>query len=134
MVISKKVLQTLISDSKLVITPEPIFKEASIKAHLSGEFSIDLINFEMKDSVIINPKQFILAKVRESITLPPDVCAIYDGYVGVATKGLFTHGSSQFIDPGETSKITLEIFNASENPIELKKDMRIGQYIFMKVD
>ena len=130
MILSQTSLQARIKIGDLKIEPntQTIFKAASVKAHLSGLFG------KTTDSYVLKPKGFILAKVRETVTLPEDVAAFYDGYVGVATKGLFTHGSSMFIDPGETSNITLEMFNASDCEIELTKDMRVGQYIFMKVD
>jgi deoxycytidine triphosphate deaminase len=133
MVLSKKVILEEIEKGKLVVEPRYDIKEASIKAHLSGEFCALFGEFSFQDKYILKSKGFVLAKVREVITLPTDIAAFYDGYVEIAKKGLFTHGSSSFMDPGEKSQITLEMFNASDNEIVLEKDMRIGQFIFVKL-
>ena len=134
MILSNTAIKTEISKGSIAIVPDPIIKEASVKAHLSGLFGETIDKFEQLDSYVLKPKAFILAKSKETLTLPTNIAAFYDGYVGVATKGLFTHGSSMFIDPGGTWQITLEIFNASNSEIILEKDMRVGQYIFMRVE
>ncbi len=134
MILSKKTIESLITENALVIQPSYEIKTSSVKAFLSGMFGKNKEDFKQSDIYTLQPKEFVLAKAKEVITLPDNISAFYDGYVGVATLGLFTHGSSMYIDPGETSQITLELFNASDTPIVLKKDMRVGQYIFFKVE
>jgi dCTP deaminase len=133
MLLSKSSIERLLSDKVLLITPSYEIKAASVKAYLSGLFGNDKDSLVQADTYTLKPKGFVLAKAREVLTLPKNIAAFYDGFVGVASLGLFTHGSSMFIDPGETSQITLELFNASDKPIELRKDMRVGQYIFFQV-
>lgn len=134
MILSKNAILKEIKNGSLKIEPDFIVKEASIKTHLSGLFGETTNAMEPLDKFVLKPKNFILAKAKEIITLPPSIAAFYDGWVGVATKGLFTHGSSMFMNPGEVNHITLELFNASDNEIVLEKDMRVGQYIFMRVE
>jgi dCTP deaminase len=134
MILSRETIERLLDENILVIKPLYEIKSASVKAFLSGLFGKDTENFKQLDTYILQPKEFVLARAKETITLPDNVAAFYDGYIGVASQGLFTHGSSAYIDPGETSQVTLELFNASDKPIELKKDMRVGQYIFFRVE
>ncbi|MBD3280944.1 hypothetical protein GF389_05490 [Candidatus Dojkabacteria bacterium] len=134
MILSKNGIEKEIGKGNLSIEPNPIIKEASVKVHLSNLYGKNMEKFEEIDSYVLKPKGFILAKAKEILTLPDDIAAFYDGYIGVATKGLLTHGSSMFIDPGGKWQITLEIFNASEKDIVLKNGMRVGQYIFMRIE
>lgn len=134
MILSKNAILKEIEKGDLKIEPDFIIKEASVKTHLSGMFGEITDSIESLDKFVLKPKGFILAKAKEIITLPPSIAAFYDGWVGVATKGLFTHGSSMFMNPGEVNHITLELFNASDKEIVLEKDMRVGQYIFMRIE
>ena len=133
MIISGDAILKLIENQTLTINPKPVIKEASIKVHLADQFGTSKNSLEQMSNVILPPKGLIIGKTRESITLPNNIAGLYDGYIGMATQGIFTHVSSMFIDPEFNGHITLEIFNASDNPVELIKDMRVGHVIFFQV-
>ena len=47
--------------------------------------------------------------------------------------GLFIQNAG-WVDPGFQGEITLELFNASAQAIELKAGRRVGQLVFAKMD
>lgn len=134
MILSRDTIQKEIDKKTLVIIPEPVIKEASIKIHLSGEFGVTRGNYDSLESYTLKPKGFILAKSREKITMPLDIAGLYDGYIGVSAQGLLTHCCSMFLDPGFDGHVTLEIFNASDKEFILEKGMRVGHVVFMRVE
>lgn len=133
MILSGAAIKQLLEKNELQITPTPIVKEASIKIHLAGQFGKTRDTLAISDKHVLPPKGFIVGKSKESITLPNNIAGLYDGYIGIATQGVFTHVSSTLIDPNFSGQITLEIYNASDTPVELTKDMRVGHVIFLQV-
>lgn len=85
-----------------------------------------------KDMFFIPPKSFALATTNEVINLPNYLSAIVEGRSSIGRMGLFIHNAG-WIDSGFKGQITLELFNASENTIVLKKDMRICQIVFLEM-
>lgn len=84
---------------------------------------------EESGSVICVPARgFVLARTRESITLPADLVAFVEGRSSVGRAGLFIHNAG-WVDPGFQGTITLELFNALPNPILVPAGMRICQLV-----
>ncbi len=123
MILSGKAIQKLIDSGILRVEPEVIINEASIKLHLS-----DLLG-----TYTLKPKEFIVTKTKERITMPKDYAGLYDGYTHLARKGVMTHMGSMFVQPGSDGQMTLEIFNASDTQVLLEPEMRVGQLIIIKV-
>lgn len=133
MILSGKTIEQYIQEKKIVVDPAPIIKEASIKIHLSNQFSQAEGDFETRLEYILEPKEFILGRSKEKITLPENIAGLYDGYTHLARRGIITHLSSMFVDPGTDGYITFEIFNASDQEVLLEAGMRVGHLVFLEV-
>ncbi|OGM11729.1 hypothetical protein A2Z22_04990 [Candidatus Woesebacteria bacterium RBG_16_34_12] len=133
MILSAKNIQRIIEKGELQVKPEPKFKEASIKIHLSGEIGSTVNNKKKENIYKLKPKEFVLATSLEQIKLSEKYAGLYDGYVGLAKQGIITHMGSMLIDPGFEGKLILEIFNASDKEIILRGGDRVGQLAIIKV-
>lgn len=81
------------------------------------------------DYFFIPPKTFALATTKETIKLPNNISAFVEGRSSIGRMGLFIQNAG-WIDPGFEGQITLELFNATENTLAIKLDMRICQIVF----
>lgn len=84
-------------------------------------------------SFTIQPYQFVLATTVETIITPKDVTAFVHGRSSVGRAGLFVQNAG-LIDAGFVGQITLELFNASANPIQIRCGQRIAQITFERMD
>lgn len=92
------------------------------------------------EELILRPGDFYLAKTRESFdssalvyvdaTVPMYFVQMYDGRSTMARLGMISHCTAGFGDRGYNQPWTLELANLGNNPILLKKGMRIGQVSF----
>lgn len=78
---------------------------------------------------VLSPGDFVLASTNEYIEVPNNIAAKVEGRSGIGRLGLFIQNAG-YIDPGFKGTITLELFNASNKHILLKKGQRIGQLVF----
>ncbi|MEN9625677.1 MAG: dCTP deaminase [archaeon] len=85
------------------------------------------------DSIIIPPHHFLLATTHEKIKLPSTVSGKVEGRSSIGRRGLFIQNAG-WIDPGFEGKITLELYNANESPLEIKSGRRICQLILEYTD
>lgn len=85
------------------------------------------------DSYPIQPGQFVLATTMEYFALPDDLTAFVEGRSSIGRLGLFIQNAG-WVDPGFEGEITLELFNASCNPILLHSGRRVGQLVFAQLD
>ena len=76
--------------------------------------------------------RFCLATTREKINLPHNMSAFVEGRSSVGRMGLFIQNAG-WVDPGFKGQITLELFNATQNPILLKPGRRICQIVFAEL-
>ena len=91
-------------------------------------------SFTVDDSgYVLNPLNFILATTREYIRLPNNLTAFVEGRSSIGRLGLFIQNAG-WVDPGFEGEITLELFNASNTPINLRPGTRIGQLVFAQLD
>ena len=87
---------------------------------------------EFKGVYLIRPCEFVLATTKEYICLPDNISAFVEGRSSIGRMGLFIQNAG-WIDAGFEGQITLELFNASETPIELKPLTRVGQLVFCRM-
>ncbi|MFW5895404.1 MAG: dCTP deaminase [archaeon] len=85
------------------------------------------------DRIIIQPNSFVLATTHEKIYLPPYLAGRVEGRSSVGRMGVFIQNAG-WIDPGFKGKITLELFNANNLPVELKALRRICQLVISEVN
>jgi dCTP deaminase len=122
MIFSKKAIKQAIKEGKLRIEP---FEDSQIDfAH---------IDLHLDKDVILKPKGFILAKTKEKLSLNHDLCGFMEGRATLAKQGVSIEQSSTFIEPGSGGQMTLEIFNASGQEIELLAGQPIAKMYLMKV-
>ena len=133
MILSGKAIKRLLDRGDLVIDPKPVIKESSVKIHLSDRFGKSRKDLKQKEEYLLKPQGFVLALSAEKIKISDRYAGLYDGYIGFSSQGVTSHLGSMLIDPGFEGQITLEIFNASNAPVSLKKEMRIGHLMILKV-
>ena len=101
--------------------------------------SVDLLLGEMATPSIgtspwlLHPGEFRLASTLETVTLPADVAGWVAGKSTLARLGL-TVEQAGFCDPGFSGTITLELFNATRDPIVLRREQPICQIAFIRLD
>jgi deoxycytidine triphosphate deaminase len=134
MLLSDRSIKELLKKKRLVITPAPILKSASIRLHLSNQFAVPGGKVERKASYTLKSKQLVLSSTLEHLSMPDDYAGLYDGSTTLARVGITSHMGSMFISPGSVGNLTLEIFNASDASFVLKSGMRIGQLLVLKLD
>lgn len=81
----------------------------------------------------ILPGEFRLASTLETVTLPADIAGWVAGKSTLARLGLTTEQAG-FVDPGFSGMITLELFNATREPIHLQREQAICQIAFIRLD
>lgn len=89
------------------------------------EFDID--EFDLK------PGDFILGSTIETVRIPIDFAARFEGKSSLGRIGLCTHITAGFIDPGFNGTITVELSNLGNSTIHLWKGMKIGQICFFQL-
>lgn len=129
MVLSGKAIKMGIEKGIIGISPfsEDYLEAAHVNLHLG---SIDGIK---GDTFTLEPKCFTVARTRETIRLPATLCGFIEGRSKLAQKGLSVEQSSTFIEPGSSSTMALEIFNAGDKPIELKLGQKIAKMVIVKI-
>ncbi|VVC02574.1 dCTP deaminase, dUMP-forming [Candidatus Burarchaeum australiense] len=88
----------------------------------------------MKAKVIsLKPREMILGRTLERITLPSDMCARLDGRSRYARFGTAIHVSSSLVQAGSDNHQILEIVNLSPATIILHAGMHVCQLQFMRI-
>jgi len=87
------------------------------------------ISYPTATQYTLKPKEFCLASTVEYVEIPFNVSAEVQGKSSIGRAGLFIHNAG-WIDPGFRGQITLELFNASPNPIVLNSGIAICQFTF----
>lgn len=82
--------------------------------------SKDLWETVESETYRIQPGGFLLAHTMERVTLPLDLVGLVEGRSSFARVGVSIHITAPKIDPGFTGTITLEMFNFSSIPVELR--------------
>ncbi|EGG17110.1 cytochrome c oxidase subunit V [Cavenderia fasciculata] len=80
------------------------------------------------ETFILEPRSLVLAITKET------VFALSQLLWSTRRMGLFVHLSTGFMQPSTSSPTVLEIFNASNNRLELKPGSKMCQLIFMKME
>lgn len=117
-------------------------KPASINIHLNKIFKIEnqkIINFskkikykELKLPYILKPNEYILAKSKEILNIPQNVCILHIHRTTTMRRGLNIIGG--FGDPGYKGEIYYGIKNIGNNNIELNKNDSLTKIIFLSID
>jgi len=132
--VATPIQQDQIQPASLDITLGTTFSRAKAGPHNTIDFDHE-IEYEkiMSNSYLLLPGQFVLATTGEYFELPDDITAFVEGRSSLGRMGLFIQNAG-WVDPGFKGEITLELFNASAQAIELKAGRRVGQLVFAKMD
>ena len=135
------------------ITIEPFNKEdvqpASVDLHLDKHFlifnTIDNFVIDVREKseklmtsktleedtpFILQPKQFALGLIKEETGVSSKLVGRLEGKSSLGRLGLIIHTTAGYLDPGNSLKMTLELFNAGPLPIKLYANMKIAQMAF----
>lgn len=86
--------------------------------------------WEDHDCYIIQPKEFVLSHLEESIDIPKDMTAVVFGKSSLGRLGIANSSMAGLLDPQFAGVTTIEIFNYGNYPIKLTAGMKIGQLVF----
>jgi len=79
---------------------------------------------------ILHPKEFALGLIFEETGVSNKMVGRLEGKSSLGRLGLIIHTTAGYLDPGNSLKMTLELFNAGPLPIKLYYKMPIAQMAF----
>jgi dCTP deaminase len=139
-------IRALIACGEITLTGRPdgvllddVLQPASVDVHLGDSFVLfDHETGEPRDGTVLDavdlaPGDFVLASTAETLTLSAGIAARIEGKSTLGRRGLLTHVTAGFIDPGFTGAVTLECVNVSYATLTLTPGMRIGQLCFFRL-
>lgn len=88
-------------------------------------------NIQYRNYWILEVGESVLAETLEEVHLPSNIAAELQGKSSWAR--LFVHLNTTVVDPGFKGKLTLEITNLGNNPVELRAGDGIAQMWFHKM-
>src|SRR5207244_1399540 len=120
------------SDPGISVTVDP--SQPGFFRDLAEQF-LEEVTREQDGSVIIQPRELVLALTRERVELPEKsrLAARVEGRSSLARLGLGVHVTAPTIHSGFKGKITLEITNHGPFPIKLRPGLHVCQLIFEQV-
>lgn len=151
MILSDKDINKEIKQGEIIVNPfkKENVQPASIDLHLDKHFMVfntvknfvidvkestkDLMNkIEIKQGeyFVLQPKEFALGLVLEETGVSDRIVGRLEGKSSLGRIGLIIHTTAGYLDPGNSLKMTLELFNASPLPIKLYYKMPIAQMAF----
>lgn len=151
MVLSDKDIKKEVKSGHIIINPfqEEMVQPASVDLHLDKEFlifnTIDNCVIDVKNKTdnlmtekvideekpfILQPQQFALGLILEETGVSEKLVGRLEGKSSLGRLGLIIHTTAGYLDPGNSLKMTLELFNAGPLPIKLYYNMKIGQMAF----
>lgn len=81
---------------------------------------------------IVRPKEFIIIKTKEAISIPNDIIGRIVERNSVMRFGLQVSGP--VYQPGHKTKIFLRVFNMTWNKVKIEGDFEIAQIIFEQLE
>ncbi|MEK7549511.1 MAG: dCTP deaminase [Patescibacteria group bacterium] len=79
---------------------------------------------------ILHPQEFALGLIFEETGVSDKLVGRLEGKSSLGRLGLIIHTTAGYLDPGNSLKMTLELYNAGKLPIKLYYKMPIGQMAF----
>lgn len=151
MVLSDKDIIKEIKKGEIIVKPfkKENVQPASVDLHLDKHFLVfnTIDNFvidvrekaenlmtpktlEKDKAFILQPKQFALGLIKEETGVSARLVGRLEGKSSLGRLGLIIHTTAGYLDPGNSLKMTLELFNAGPLPIKLYYNMKIAQMAF----
>lgn len=108
-------------DHSVPVVEKTDFKTITRKIIINGKYTI-------------KPGELVLGITKEKITLPGNICGWLNSRSRFARLGLMVHITAPLIQPGESGRQVLEIYNAGPNNLELIPGERLCQLIFQRTE
>lgn len=102
-----------------VIDPKAPTKELMKPVEIRGD-----------EPFILHPQEFALGLIFEETGVSDKLVGRLEGKSSLGRLGLIIHTTAGYLDPGNSLKMTLELYNAGKLPIKLYYKMPIGQMAF----
>ncbi len=93
----------------------------------------EVMKIEDDKPFILHPGEFVLASVKEYISMPNDLIGIIDGRSSLGRLGVAVHTTSAGVNPGWEGLLTLEIANIGKMPVAIYPGMRVAKITFAKM-
>ncbi len=149
MILSDITIEKMIKNRELLITPlkKNQIQSASLDVRLGNTFSIMEesptgilhIDSEIKyrtlraDKFLLLPGKYVLVTTMEMISMPDNLTAHIEGRSSLGRIGIFIQNSG-WISPGFKGELTLKLYNANSQAVELNSGIRVAQLVFEKTD
>ena len=155
MILSDRDIRRYLEEKRIVIKPQPDYKEqlgaASLDIRLGRLFRVfnetqkavidpadskslkdltSLVQVSRDHPFVLQPNQFVLAVTEEWLSLPNDLGARIEGRSSWGRLGIIVHSTAGYIDPGFQGRLTLEMSNINRIPVLLYPGARICQLAF----
>ena len=88
------------------------------------------VEIEGETPFILHPQEFALGLIFEETGVSDKLVGRLEGKSSLGRLGLIIHTTAGYLDPGNSLKMTLELYNAGRLPIKLYYKMPIGQMAF----
>lgn len=82
---------------------------------------------------VLHPGEFALGLIMEETGVSDQFVGRLEGKSSLGRLGLIIHTTAGYLDPGNSLKLTLELYNAGSLPLKLYYKMPIGQIAFEKI-
>lgn len=117
--------QQIISLMKLGILiydgDEKRVKGASYDLFIDGEYLRSGIEVITKDTITIDPLDYIVVGALESVNLPKNICGNFDIKVSMFCKGVILSNGPQ-VDPGYQGRLLCLLFNTSAKEFQIEQN------------
>lgn len=152
MILSDNQIREYVEAGKIIVDPEPDWKEqlsgASLDLRLGNEFRVfdyaqatvmdpknpqectNVTKIENGEYFVVHPGEFVLGITEEVVGIDSTICSRIDGKSSVGRLGIVVHSTAGHVNPGWKGKLTLEISNIGRIPVLLYPGMRICQLVF----
>ncbi|MBI2439226.1 MAG: dCTP deaminase [Candidatus Moranbacteria bacterium] len=151
MILSDRDIKKEIRNGEITLKPfKPEYVQpASIDLHLDKHFLIfdttrnfvidpksptknlmKAVEIRKDEPFILHPNEFALGLIYEETGVSDKVVGRLEGKSSLGRLGLIIHTTAGYLDPGNSLKMTLELYNAGKLPIKLYYKMPIGQMAF----
>lgn len=151
MILSDRDIKKEIQNGGIILAPydEKYVQPASVDLHLDKEFLVfntvknfvidvrekadnlmDRVTIDDDQPFILHPGEFALGLILEETGVSSKIVGRLEGKSSLGRLGLIIHTTAGYLDPGNSLKMTLELYNAGPLPIKLYYKMPIGQMAF----
>lgn len=122
-----------IAPEKGAIQGQNIVRDKEDPINLDDKRTYPGVTYLDRDPIRLEPNEFALATTDEYFELDKQLMGFMHGRSSIGRVGLFIENAG-LIDRGFEGQLTLELFNATANVIEIPAFKRVGQIAFFSHD